>query len=223
MKEKEYIYKFNLIAANILSIFIFILLGILTIFIKQEMILQIDFFLSTMIIYLFLHEIIHGIGYMITGAKPKNIYFGIALEKGILYCLCRQEVKKKCILTSLQMPFMVIGVITYIIGIIIGNDLLVILSIFNLVGASMDLVMFLYIMRLKDVRYSETDANDEFVLISKEDLTKKKSLFFDIKEVKPYNKKDFEFKKIKRIKISMVSYVVLFILIGLDIISFLIK
>ena len=180
---KAYIYKFNLGMANLFSIVILVLLIVLTYFITGEFpIRYYPFLMTTMILYFILHEILHGIGYMISGAKPKNVYFGIALEKGILYCLCRQEVKKKCILTSLQMPFTVIGLITYIVGIIIKNDLLTFLSIANLVGASMDLVMFFYIARIKNVRYSETDANDEFVLITDEDLTKKKSKFFNLKD-----------------------------------------
>ena len=216
MKEKEYIYKFNLVAANIFSIFILILLCVITFFLNRGINFNIKFILTTMLLYFALHEVLHGIGYILGGAKPKNIYFGVALEKGILYCLCREEVKKKCILTSLQMPFMVIGVITYIIAILINNELLLILSVANLVGASMDIVMFLYIAGIKKVRYSETDANDEFVLISKEDLTKKKSIFFKIKEVKDYNKKDFEFKKMKRVTISKFSFVALIIVILLD-------
>ena len=216
MKEKEYIYKFNLVAANIFSIFILILLCVITFFLNRGINFNIKFILTTMLLYFALHEVLHGIGYILGGAKPKNIYFGVALEKGILYCLCREEVKKKCILTSLQMPFMVIGVITYIIAILINNELLLILSVANLVGASMDIVMFLYIAGIRKVRYSETDANDEFVLISKEDLTKKKSIFFKIKEVKEYNKKDFEFKKMKRVTISKFSFVALIIVILLD-------
>ena len=217
MKEKSYVYKFNLVAANIFSILILLIIGFITVLIKGYIYNgTIQFMLTSMILYFMLHEVLHGIGYILGGAKPKSIYFGVALEKGILYCLCREEVKKKCILTSLQMPFTVIGVITYIIAILINNDLLLLLSIANLVGASMDLVMFFYILGIKNVRYSETDANDEFVLISKEDLTKKKSPFFKIKEVKDYNKKDFEFKKMKRVTISKFSLVGLLVILALD-------
>ncbi len=226
MKEKEYIYKFNLVTANILSIVIFIALIALTV-----LILSLDsssltgrgefmFFLPLMLGYLCLHEFLHGVGYVIGGAKPKNIYFGAALEKGILYCLCRQEISKKGILISLQMPFMVIGVITYVIGMLTHNMMLVTLSICNLVGASMDMAMFNFIARIKDVRYSETDANDEFVLISKEDLTKRKSIFLTLKEVKPYNKKDFEFKKIKRIIISKISWILIIVLLLISLLPF---
>ena len=176
-----------------------------------------------MILYFAFHEVLHGIGYFIGGCKAKNIYYGVALEKGILYCLARQEVKKSNILLSLQMPFTVIGVITYIIGLIINDNMLLFLSIANIAGASMDLVMFFYILRIKSVRYSETDANDEFVLISKEDLSKRKSIFFKLKEVKDYNEKDFIFKKMKRVEVSKKSIILLLFLLALSIITIIIK
>ena len=226
MKEKAYIYKFNLIAANILSIVIFILMGILTVFLNGEIVLQFNsmgIMLFAMLLYFAFHEVLHGIGYFIGGCKAKNIYYGVALEKGILYCLARQEVKKSNILLSLQMPFTVIGVITYIIGLIIKDNMLIFLSIANIAGASMDLVMFFYIIRCKNVRYSETDANDEFALISKEDLSKRKSLFFKIKETKDYNKKDFIFKKMKRFEISKQSIILLLILLVLAVLSIILK
>ena len=95
-----------------------------------------------------LHELLHGLGYLIGGTKRENIIYGMALEKGILYAMANQELDKKNILISLQMPFVVIGVITYIIGAIISSPLLVTLSIINLMGAAMDLVMFFYILKL---------------------------------------------------------------------------
>ena len=218
---KSYVYKFNLLNANIFSLVIFAVMLIITFLLGFEFRsedLTISFYVIA-ILYFILHEILHGLGYILGGASPKNIYYGIAFEKGILYTLARQEVKKSCILTSLQMPFTVIGVITYILGIIINNHMLVLLSIANLTGASMDMVMFMFIARIKEVRYSETDANDEFVLITKEDLKKKKSLFFNLKEVKDYKKEDFIFKKAKRIVISKTSWVFLIIMMILLIVS----
>ena len=110
-----------------------------------------------------------------------------------------EEITKKNILISLQMPFMTIGIITYVIGIIMNMPILVLLSIINLVGASMDLVMFLYILKLpKDVTYSESGNPDEFVLISNTDLSKKKSMFIKVIDEGKYNKKDYEFENIKK-------------------------
>ena len=113
------------------------------------------------------------------------------------------------------MSFMIIGVITYIIGIIFNLNILTLLSIINLTGAALDIVMFLYIMKIKDITYSETGAPDEFVLISKEDLTKRKSLFLEIIETKDYNKSDYKFDIGNRFEISKRSLtaVVVFVLV----------
>lgn len=218
-KEKSYIYKFKLLPANILSLIILFILGFITLCLVNVLggsrTYEIDFFFFFYVmVYLGVHELLHGLGYILGGAKAKNIYFGVALEKGLLCCLCRQEISKKNILVSLQMPFMVIGVITYIIGFIIMDHMLILLSICNLVGASMDLVMFIYILGIKKVRYSETDANDEFVLITEEDLTKKKSMFFEIKEVNDYKKEDYIFGKKKRVEVTKASWIILLVIIA---------
>ena len=116
--KKAYTYKMKLVPANIVSIVIFILLAIITYYLKIDFSIQgnLGLLFIILILYLCLHEFLHGIGYIIGGAKRKNISYGICLEKGILYCMSYQEISKKNILISLQMPFVVIGVITYIIG-----------------------------------------------------------------------------------------------------------
>lgn len=219
--KKTYVYKMNLVSANVLCI------GIFIIFFIVSNILGIEFFnrgtnyfivFILIILYLMLHELLHGIGYFIGGTKRKNITYGIELEKGIFYAMAYQKLTKKNILISLQMPFMVIGVITYIIGIIFNIPLLVLLSIVNISGASMDLAMFFYFLRLpKDFTYSESGNPDEFVVISSKDLTKKKSIFLKLVEVKDYKEKDFEFKNLKKIKITKMSIIliVVFLIIGL--------
>lgn len=220
-KKKTYVYKMNLLTANILCIAIVILLFILTNFLGIETFNKnTNYFILfiSIIGYLMLHELLHGIGYFIGGTKRKNITYGIELEKGIFYAMAYQKLTKKNILISLQMPFTVIGVITYIIGVIFNLPLLVTLSIVNISGASMDLAMFIYFLRLpKDFTYSETGNPDEFVVISSEDLTKKKSIFLNQVEVKDYKEKDFEFKDLKKIKITKLSIIliVVFILLGL--------
>ena len=219
--KKTYVYKMNLVSANVLCIGIFILCFVLS------NILGIEFFnrgtnyfivFILIILYLMLHELLHGIGYFIGGTKRSNITYGIELEKGIFYAMAYQKLTKKNILISLQMPFMVIGVITYIVGIIFNIPLLVLLSIVNISGASMDLAMFFFFLRLpKDFTYSESGNPDEFVIISSKDLKKYKSIFLKIVDVKDYKEKDFEFKNLKKIKITKMSIIllVLFLLLGL--------
>ena len=220
--KKAYVYKMRLVPANVLGIILFFILIAFSIFIKANLFIQSNFLVSllVLILYLALHEVLHGVGYVLGGTELKNVAGGICLEKGILYCMAYQELTKKNILISLQMPFMVIGVITYLIGYFFNLPGLVVLSIVNIVGASMDLVMFYYIARLnKDVIYSESGEPDEFVLISKEDLTKRKSMFLKIVEVKDYKKEDYQFKNIKKLTISRFSYIFLGILLLVAIMS----
>ena len=194
--KKTYVYKMNLLTANILCILILILAGVVAIYFKVNIFQFNNWFIVflLMILYLMFHELLHGIGYFLGGTKRKYITYGIELEKGIFYAMAYSKLTKKNILISLQMPFMVIGVITYVIGIIFNIPLLVFLSIVNLSGAAMDLAMFIYFLRLpKDFTYSESGNPDEFVIISSEDLTKKKSIFLKLVEVKDYKEKDFEF------------------------------
>ena len=218
--KKSYVYKMNLATANLLCILILILCTVIAVYFKINVFQMKNWFLVflLMIIYLMLHELLHGFGYFIGGTKRKYITYGIELEKGIFYAMAYSKLTKKNILISLQMPFMVIGVVTFIIGVIFNIPLLVFLSIVNISGASMDLAMFIYFLRLpKDFTYSESGNPDEFVIISSEDLTKKKSAFLKLVEVKDYKEKDFEFKNLKKIKITKLSIIliVLFLLLGL--------
>lgn len=220
--KKAYVYKMNLVPANLLGLVVFILLLVLTNVLKVNILPVFDkipfiWILVLLMLYMILHEILHGIGYRITGTKTNKIKYGIELEKGILYTLVLEEVPKKNILVSLQMPFVIIGIITLLLGYILNIPLLVLLSIFNLMGASMDLVMFIYISRIKDVHYAETKASDEFILISKEDLTKRKSLFFKIIEVNNYKKEDYIVKSDKKITISKASiiFTIIYLIFGI--------
>ena len=220
-KRQAYVFKMKLLPANVAALAIFVVLVALSAALGIEMFPQgINPFILflLLVLYLMLHELLHGIGYLIGGTDRSNIIYGIALEKGILYAMANQELTKKNILISLQMPFVVIGVITYIIGALISNSLLVLLSIINITGAIMDIMMFIYIMKLNsDTTYSESGEPDEFVLITSDKLEKKKSAFFKIVNIKKYKEADYVFEKQKRLRISKFSiiFIIVFLALGL--------
>ena len=81
--------------------------------------------------------------------------------------------------------------------------------------------MFNYLLKIKEFNYSETSEPDEFVIITKEDLTKKKSLFLKIIKEKKYNKKDYIFEKGKKITISKDSRIIFVILVLLFLLALL--
>jgi len=227
MKKKKY-YIFSL-DMTFLNIFSFVILGLvigLTIVIDKKFLndsIMWTFELKRLfltyvliIIYMMLHEVFHSIGYYIYGAKYKNIVYGIELEKGIFYCLCKQNVSKKNIMNSLLYPLFYIGIVTYILSFIINNYYLLILSIFNLSGCVGDIFTFLFIRKLdKDIEFSEFDDTTSFGLYSDKDLSKGKHL--GIKYIGTCDK--LERNDYKKIKVSKMSYIIIFVILGVSFIT----
>lgn len=134
--------------------------------------------------WMVLHEIIHGISYIVNGANVKNIKYGVALEKGILYCKCGQYIGKKNICWSVINPFIYIGVVTLICGFVFESFLLIVLSLINISGACADIVMFFFFIKKdKDMEFKEIKDSSTFILKTSEDLTKRKFFAVKLKEV----------------------------------------
>ncbi len=187
-KDKEYFFEYKmgimLAVSTIISI-IFIIGPFYIMFFLWEDTHLFDLFsssASTMIIafvvmflWMVLHEILHGIFYILGGAKRKNITYGAALEKGVFYCRCGEYVNKKTIMSSLMAPFTIIGVLTLIIGFLTKQWWLVLLSRINIGGAGADLCMFFFFLKRKnDVMFMEYGDSLFFSLKTSEDLENKK-------------------------------------------------
>ena len=174
--RKYYKFKMNLVTANVLATVILILFCIPVYNYIIDLITDTKLFVLTFILYMvwmLLHEILHGIGHMLCGVKPKDLSYGADIKKGILFCLVRKEVSKKDILISLLFPFFFIGVVTYILGIVINNPVLIALSIFNISGACVDLLMFFDFIKLgNDITYIEPGEGDTFYIMSNKDIKK---------------------------------------------------
>lgn len=217
--KKYYIFKMNM---PVLNVFSFVLLGI---FIGIGILIYKDFwkeytdnffkmglFLLAYFGYMILHELLHGLSYRIHGGKSKNITFGVHLEKSILCCLCKQDITKRNILTSLLYPFFFIGIVTYVIGAIFKLPMLFLLSTFNLSGCIGDLVMFAFISRLpKDIMFSEFDDPTAFAILSSENLSDKKPFGLKFDTIK----KTLEKKDMKKLTVSKKSIMFLIFLLVL--------
>jgi hypothetical protein len=160
---------FSLVLIAICCLFFYLLYGNNTIPILRE---NMSIVVFLYIPYLVLHEQLHSLAYVIYGADFKNITYGVHLEKGILCCLCKQRINKRNILHSLLYPFIIIGVITLIIGILVNYPVLVILSLTNIAGCSGDLVMFYHLSKLNDFEFSEYNDPIAFGLFTKEDFSR---------------------------------------------------
>lgn len=226
MKKEYYIFKINLkmlnIVANLLFIFLFVMLLIffpniiIGFFEYSEKFSFCLLFLPVMMLYMAGHEIFHAIGYLLYGAKLNTLTFGMELEKGVFYCLCKQDIRRKAILNSVLFPFFYLGVVTLIISLIFNLPLLAILSILNISGATADIMYFIFLIKLpKDIKFSELDDGIAFAILSDIDVSKVKHIGLNFIE-----KKDtIERNDFKRVKISKLSYIVLIICILMIILS----
>lgn len=211
--KKYYIFRMNTRILNVLSVVLFGVIILLTLLINKDLLINSlwikDFpvFAFEMIIFTISHEVLHAASYVVMGAKFKNIYFGAALEKGILYCLCKENISKKNILMSLLSPLVIIGIITYVISFIFNYPRLLLLSMINISGCTGDLLMFNFIRKLKDIQFSEFDSEDEFAIYSKEDIKGS----FGLDYVKKTDK--LKINETHKIKISTVSVISLLILL----------
>lgn len=209
MKDKKYhIYEMDLNILNVVSLVLFFLMVLLTYFLYKYRIINnwdypVGLIFLLMIPYLILHEILHSISYVVMGADFKNITYGAHLEKGVLCCLCKQKISRANILVSLLTPFFLIGVVTFIIGIVLDSPLLISLSIVNISGCAGDIIMFIDFLFLKNFEYSEFDNPTAFALYADSDYEKKKLFGLNYLE----STKQVRIKELKKVTISKTSII----------------
>ena len=227
-KEKNihyYTYTLNMKTLNILAIILFIIIGGLIYYIEKYDNYTINISLSNlfimMFVWLIIHELLHGIGFAIfKEVKLKNITLGMFIEKGVLYCMCKQKISKKVILTSLLFPITIIGFITLVIGMIINNYELVMLSILNIISSIGDIVMIIYFLKCpNDIIYLDLDDCTSFTVLSKKTLDDiyVPGIKLSKKGIYDYNK--MKSRDLRRIVISKLSYILLGLILILVIIS----
>ena len=169
--------------------------------------------------YGFIFIFIHAIGFYISGVKRKNIVYGANLEKGIFYCMCKEEISKKGIMISLFFPFIFIGIITLVIGLVINSPYLIILSLLNIAGCAGDISMIISFIKLPDFSYLDLDDCTGFVLVSENDLSKYKLFGVDLIESDSYTKLG-KASNYKKITISKLSWIVFGILLFALLVTF---
>ena len=223
---KYYTYQLDMKVLNVLAIILFIVIMIVISLIGFDYgdigKYNILWLIILMFAWLLLHEVLHGIGFgLFKEVDKSNIVFGMALEKGVFYCMCKQKISKKVIFTSLLFPVTIIGIITMIIGIIINNGLLVYLSMVNIVGSIGDIVMSIYFSKCgDDVIYLDLDDCTSFTVLSKRELDN-----IRVPGIKLYSSGLYDSKMVacdrRRLVISKESWIVLIIILGLILVNIL--
>ena len=217
-QKKFYVFQMKMFPLNIFSFILLIFMVVITYFINNDffnssinyVISTFNYFFPLIFLFLVIHEILHSLGYCIYGADFKKVLYGIQLEKGVFYCLCKQNINRKTVLNSLFFPLFYIGIVTYILGLIFYEPYLTWLSILNISGCSGDIIMFIFISRLnKDIEFTEMDDSTSFALISNYDVNKVNHFGLEYKG----SFDDVKRSNYKKITISKMSYIVMALLL----------
>ena len=211
-KKKYYVFEIDVLILNIICTLIMVLLfGVSYLFFRDFVLgifdnINIVNFIILYLLYMVLHEIIHSVGYVLYGGDFKKIVYGVQLESGVFYCLCKQNIKRKNILNSLLFPLFYLGGVTYILSFIFNSYYLLVLSIFNIAGCAGDIMMFIYISRLgNDIEYTEMDNPIRFAIYSKDDVSKVSHFGLKYIECCDNVLRD----DLRKVRISKFSYVIL--------------
>ena len=107
-------------------------------------------FVIVFIVLIVVHELIHGICWSIfTPNHFRDIEFGIMKTSLTPYCTCCVPLKKGHYLFGTVMPFLVLGIIPMIVGIVIGNSSVLLMGVLMADSAAGDLMIIRQVLGYK--------------------------------------------------------------------------
>lgn len=122
-------------------------------------------------ISIFFHECLHGLGWMLfTKGGWKSIHLGVMKELLTPYCHCKEPLKPKQYLIGVLAPFMVLGILMYILAFILNSGLILALSLSSMIAAGGDTtiaIMELKYLNQKDCCILDHPTDCGFVVLKK--------------------------------------------------------
>lgn len=105
-------------------------------------------FIIGILVLIVVHELVHGITWAAwCKNRWKSIRFGILVELLTPYCHCMEPLTIKQYIIGALMPLLVVGLVPFTISFIIGNHLLMALSLLMILGAGGDVTMVLLLLK----------------------------------------------------------------------------
>lgn len=125
----------------------------------------INFLIGTLIVillyilFMFLHEICHLIGFVLFGHAPlKSLKMGVNLQMGVAYATTTKLMPNKAMRKALLLPFWVTGVVPTICGIYFDYTPLTLVGAWLMVGAIGDFYMYKQLKHIDDAYYIQDDT-----------------------------------------------------------------
>jgi Putative zincin peptidase len=95
-----------------------------------------------------LHEFLHGIGFICFGkVRLKEVKYGILWKQGVAYAHCQVPIKLRAYRIALLLPVILTGLIPLLIAYIIGNGMLLTVSVILTAGGIGDWLVFRSLMK----------------------------------------------------------------------------
>ncbi|AIO18706.1 hypothetical protein KQ51_00826 [Candidatus Izimaplasma bacterium HR1] len=149
-KEKmKFIMKLNLYTLLMTVVGIIIVI----VFMPKDFtvnLIELSILLFSFLIYVIVHELLHGMAFMIWNKTSWNqIKFGLVLKSGMAYCISKVPVKVNAGRVSLMMPVYIVCIPMLIIAFVLKDVALGIASIMYLSGSTGD---FYYMWKLRHTK-----------------------------------------------------------------------
>lgn len=127
--------------------------------------------------YLFAHELIRGLVYILPGGVLlKNLLFGVSLKQGNVYCISKAPIRIRRARLSLLIPFIIVFLPLVVLGVYYANIVLVIGAALAMTLSAADFVFLHRLRRHSGSLYllqdrPDTDGDDLKGYILKELVT----------------------------------------------------
>jgi hypothetical protein len=161
--EKTYNIKISsmLVQGFLLYLFSMVIFEmLLSVFHLEKTSIPFYFRIGIYILGIIAHELIHGVFAAIYSPNGfKNIKFGVLPKSFIAYCYLDEIMKIKHFKIVVIMPFIILGIIPFFLGIIIMHEFIIKFGIILSVGSIGDLIMFYWLCKEKN-NYWVKDSNN---------------------------------------------------------------
>jgi hypothetical protein len=112
---------------------------------------SVAFFIIGYVVLIVLHELFHLLGFRIFAGVPwKRMIIGVNLKLGVAYATTDLPMTNRAIRKALLLPFWTTGIVPALIGLSIGNGLVVGLAALLIGGAAGDFAMYKELRKLPD-------------------------------------------------------------------------
>ncbi len=100
-------------------------------------------FIGFYFLLIFLHELLHGVGFLWFGkVKLTDLKFGFIWKYMVCYAHCKVPISMRAFRMALLLPVLLTGFVPLIIGLVVGNGMLVAISTLLVGGGAGDWLIY---------------------------------------------------------------------------------